>query len=409
MAQDTAVEVSHVSKKFAKDLGCLMKYGFMDISKNILGLNTHSEKLRKGEFWAVNDVSFKLKRGETLGIIGPNGSGKTTILKMLNGILALDKGEIKVKGKVGALIEIGAGFHPLLTGRENIYVNGSILGMSKKEIDKKFDKIIEFAEIGDFLDAPVRTYSSGMFVRLGFSVAAHCEPDILLIDEVLAVGDLAFALKCHRKMSEFRQGGGTVVMVSQNMQAIRNMCKKALWLDGGKVKEIGEVHNVCDSYEAEIIVDEKNGAQTRGHRLHYDPKVEIAKVEFLNRSNRRCVNYKIGDSLKLRIHFSCQRMVKQPIFAVSIFNSEGLLVSSNYSHFDGYNITQIFGIGYIDFFLSKLAFKPSKYICTVSLSEKEVSNVLDVHRKSYLFTVTGNSTNYGFVNPFPKWYLKGEI
>jgi len=253
MDKNTVIEVNNVSKKFSKDLSHLMKYGFADISKNILGLSTHSEKLRKGEFWAVDDVSFKLKKGETLGIIGPNGSGKTTILKMINGILVPDKGRIKIKGKTGGLIEIGAGFHPLLTGRENIYVNGAILGMSKKEIDEKFDEIVEFAEIGDFLDAPVRTYSSGMFVRLGFSVAAHCKPDILLVDEVLAVGDLAFLLKCHRKMSEFRQNGGTVVLVSHNMQIIRNICKRVAWLYKGQIREFGEVHKTCDLYEKDIL------------------------------------------------------------------------------------------------------------------------------------------------------------
>ncbi|GAH76747.1 unnamed protein product, partial [marine sediment metagenome] len=168
-----------------------------------------------------------------LEIKKPFGSGKTTLLKLLNGIFWPDKGKISVKGRVGALIQVGAGFHPLLTGRENVYINAAILGMTKKEVDEKFDSIVEFADIGDFIDAPVKYYSSGMFVRLGFAVAVHCELDILLVDEVLAVGDLAFALKCHRKMSEFRLNGGTVVIVSHNMQAIRNMCKKVLWINNG--------------------------------------------------------------------------------------------------------------------------------------------------------------------------------
>jgi ABC-type polysaccharide/polyol phosphate transport system ATPase subunit len=389
-----------------------MRYGMHDIGRNLLRMGTKPDKLRKDEFWAVDDVSFELHRGETLGIIGPNGSGKSTILKMLNGIFMPDKGKIEINGGVGALIEVGAGFHPMLSGRENIYVNGAILGMSKEDMDEKFDDIVEFADIGDFIDTPVKHYSSGMYVRLGFAVAVHCEPDILLVDEVLAVGDLAFALKCHRKMSEFRQSGGTVVMVTHNMQAIRNMCKNALWVNSGKIKEIGEVQHVCDLYEADVIANKKSGYDTMGSQLHYDPKVKISKVEFLDNNDQICTNFKVGDYFKLRIHFDCTRIVKNPIFTVAIFSSEGLLVSGNYSNFDGYISAQIFGAGYIDFCINKLAFKSSKYICSVTFAEEEVSNILVWHEKCYVFTVAGNSTNYGLTNPFPKWSLKcnkGEV
>jgi len=185
-----AIKVESVSKKYFKSPKRSMLYGVKDIARNTFGLSSHSDELRKDEFWAVDEVSFEVKKGETLGMIGPNGSGKTTMLKMLNGIFWPDKGKIAVKGRVGALIEVGAGFHPLLTGRENVYINAAILGMTKKETDKKFDDIIKFADIGDFLDVPVKHYSSGMFVCLGFAVAVHCEPEILLVDEVLAVGDL---------------------------------------------------------------------------------------------------------------------------------------------------------------------------------------------------------------------------
>ena len=407
MNNDIVIKVKNASKKYCKSLKESMLYGVKDIARNTLGLSSHSDRLRKSEFWAVDDVSFEVKKGETLGIIGPNGAGKTTILKMLNGIFWPDKGKIAVKGKVGALIAVGAGFHPMLTGRENIYINGAILGMAKEEIDEKFDDIVGFADIGDFLNTPVKYYSSGMFVRLGFAVAVHCEPDILLVDEVLAVGDLAFSLKCHRKMSEFRQSGGTVVMVSHNLQAIRNMCKKALWLNGGKIKEIGEIHRVCDLYETNIVMNEKSDCSMRGRQLHYDPAAKISKVEFLDNNGRICTNYKVGDYFKLRIHFACRRIVKNPIFTVSIFNLEGLTVSSNYSNFDDYKFPQISGGGYIDFCLKKLAFKPSKYICSITFAEEEVSNVLDWHDRCYVFTVAGrSSTNYGLINPFPKWSLK---
>ena len=178
---ETVMRVENAGKKFSKSLKHMMFYGVQDIARNIIGKNALTENIRTGEFWAVDDVSFELKKGDTLGIIGPNGSGKTTLLKMLNGIFMPDRGIIEVNGNVGALIQVGAGFHPMLTGRENIYVNGSILGMKKTEIDKKFDSMVDFADIGDFLDAPVKHYSSGMYVRLGFSIASSSR-DITFIE-----------------------------------------------------------------------------------------------------------------------------------------------------------------------------------------------------------------------------------
>lgn len=207
----------------------------MDIGKNLLGLRSHSERLRKDEFWALDGISFEVKRGEILGIIGPNGSGKTTLLKLLNGIFWPDKGKITIRGKVGALIEVGAGFHPMLTGRENIYVNAAILGMTKKEVDKKFDEIVEFADIGDFIDTPVKYYSSGMFVRLGFAVAVYCEPDILLVDEVLAVGDENFQRKCMQHIGQLVKNGTSVLLISHNMHLVGRICLNCLLLINGKL------------------------------------------------------------------------------------------------------------------------------------------------------------------------------
>lgn len=234
MPDDIVLRADHVSKKFCRTLKHVMIYGAKDIASNMVGLSSHSERLRNGEFWAVDDVSFELRWGETLGLIGPNGSGKSTMLKMINGIFMPDKGSIEIKGRVGALIEVGAGLHPMLTGRENIYVNGAILGMSKKEIDRKFDEIVDFADIGDFIDAPVKHYSSGMHVRLGFAIAAHCEPDILLVDEVLAVGDISFQNKCLNRISElFKSGNTTIIFVSHDMNAVRLLCNRCLVLNNG--------------------------------------------------------------------------------------------------------------------------------------------------------------------------------
>lgn len=240
MNQEVIVKIENVSKKYCKSLKKSMFYGLKDIARNTIGLSSHSDELRKNEFWAVDDVSFEVKKGETLGIIGPNGAGKTTLLKMINGIFWPDKGKITVKGKVSALIQVGAGFHPLLTGRENVYINAAILGTTKKEVDRIFDDIVEFADIGDFIDAPVKFYSSGMFVRLGFAVAIYCKPDILLVDEVLAVGDLKFRIKCYRKIDEIRENAA-VVLVSHSLENIGRICTKTLVLAEGKIIHYGDV------------------------------------------------------------------------------------------------------------------------------------------------------------------------
>jgi lipopolysaccharide transport system ATP-binding protein len=234
-----------------------MWYGFRDILRDTAGLRTKSGRLRQKEFWAVDDVSFELKRGETLGLIGPNGAGKTTLLKMLNGIVIPDKGNIRIKGRVGALIQLGAGFHPQLTGRENIYINGAILGMGKREIDKKFDAIVEFADIGDFLDTPVKHYSSGMFVRLGFAVAVHCEPDILLVDEVLAVGDTGFQTKCFNEIGELKENGTIAILVSHNMHVVSTFTQKVILLNNAKPKYFNNVADGVKEY-TKLFISEKD-------------------------------------------------------------------------------------------------------------------------------------------------------
>jgi lipopolysaccharide transport system ATP-binding protein len=248
MADEPALQIDHVWKKYCKTLKQSMLYGLKDICRNAVNMSSRSDVLRKDEFWAVNDVSFDVGRGETLGIVGPNGSGKTTLLKMLNGIFWPDKGKITVRGRAGALIEVGAGFHPMLTGRENIYVNAAILGMSKAETQAKFDSIVEFADIGDFLDTPVKHYSSGMFVRLGFAVAVHCDPDILLVDEVLAVGDEGFQNKCFNKIGQLREQGMTTVLVSHNMTAISNFADKVILMDKGTAHHFTNVADGVKTY-----------------------------------------------------------------------------------------------------------------------------------------------------------------
>ena len=245
---DLFIKTDGVSKKFCKSLKHSMLYGLQDITRNMFGRPNDGTNLRLNEFWAVNNVSFELKRGECLGLIGPNGSGKSTLLKMLNGIIMPDKGRIEIKGKVGALIEVGAGFHPMLSGRENIYVNGAILGLSKQKIISKFDEIVDFAEIEDFLDTPVKHYSSGMYVRLGFAIAAQMELDILLIDEVLAVGDEGFQTKCLNKIGELKKNGVAIVFVSHNMHTVSTFTNRVIVMENSTHREFSNVSEGINAY-----------------------------------------------------------------------------------------------------------------------------------------------------------------
>ncbi len=232
---ETLIKAEHVSKKFCRDLKTSLWYGMKDITGELMGKEKKNQTLRDKEFWSVDDISFEVKRGECLGLIGRNGAGKSTLLKMLNGLIKPDRGRIEMHGRVGALIELGAGFNPILTGRENIFNNAAILGFTRSETRNKLDSIIEFSELSDFIDTPVQNYSSGMKIRLGFAIATHMEPDILLLDEVLAVGDMGFTLKCYNKMDELLQKTA-MVFVSHSMPQISRMCSQVMVLKAGKIE-----------------------------------------------------------------------------------------------------------------------------------------------------------------------------
>jgi lipopolysaccharide transport system ATP-binding protein len=249
MKKDILVRAEGVSKKFCRDLKRSLWYGVTDTFGDLIGRDGSSDQLRPDEFWALHDVSFELRRGECLGLIGRNGAGKTTLLKMLNGLVKPDSGRIEMHGRVGALIALGAGFNPILTGRENIYVNGAVLGLSRQEINRKLDDIIDFAEIDKFIDAPVQSYSSGMQVRLGFAIATALEPDVILLDEVLAVGDSAFRSKCFDRIGKILTEAA-VIFVSHSESQIYRICNEALLLAGGTVVDRGTPETVLTTYRA---------------------------------------------------------------------------------------------------------------------------------------------------------------
>lgn len=279
-------------------------------AKQVAGLET------KEEFWALKDVSFNVNKGEVIGIIGSNGAGKSTLLKILSQITPPTTGEIKIRGRVGSLLEVGTGFHPELSGRENIFLNGAILGMSKKEIIDKFDAIVEFSGIEKFLDTPVKHYSSGMYVRLAFSVAAHMEPDILIIDEVLAVGDFEFQKKCLGKMDQItKQDQRTIIFVSHNMTAVQNLCHRTIVLKKGQVKFIGKTKEAIDYYTKKDNLIEKNDSPI--NHKHSTDDISIESYQIL-KNDRPAEIFSFGDSLTLKIKINARGKYNKVAFEVLI-------------------------------------------------------------------------------------------
>jgi len=293
---EVLVEVTGLSKKFCKELKTSLWYGVKDLVAGYSG-NKSKRELRPKEFWAVKDISFTLRRGECLGLIGHNGAGKSTLLKILNGLINPDSGKVTMKGRVGALIELGAGFNPVLSGRENIYNSGAVLGFTRKEIDEKLEYIIDFAELHEFIDMPVRNYSSGMKVRLGFAVAAQMEPDVLIIDEVLAVGDLGFTLKCFKTIDTILPNTA-IIFVSHSMPMISRICNQIILMDRGQPKFQGEdVSKAIDLYYARFSSNDSNV-------VFSDGSVEIEKITILNKpifESRPQVNWKEDLTIQLII------------------------------------------------------------------------------------------------------------
>jgi lipopolysaccharide transport system ATP-binding protein len=262
---DVAIEVNGLGKRYQINVD---QAGYMLLTERITErLKSLGRRQKTQEFWALRDVDFEVKRGETMGIVGHNGAGKSTLLKVLSRITPPTEGEARLRGRVGALLEVGTGFHPELTGRENVFLNGAILDMRRQEIQKRFDEIVEFADVGPFIDTPVKRYSSGMQMRLAFSVAAHLEPEILIIDEVLSVGDLAFQEKCLGRMETAAGEGRTVVFISHNLASVRGLCDRAIMLSGGRIVASGDASDVVDTYVSDMLAESQTSLRDRENRV----------------------------------------------------------------------------------------------------------------------------------------------
>lgn len=300
------VKVENVSKKFCRSLKRSLWYGMKDLGKEILGKRHGGNgELRPNEFWAVKDVSFELRRGECLGLVGSNGAGKTTLLRMLNGLIKPDNGRIEIRGQVGALIALGAGFNPILTGRENIYVNASILGLSNREINEKLDRIIDFADIGEFIDAPVQSYSSGMAVRLGFAVASVLDPDVLILDEVLSVGDMNFQAKCFNALSSLRKKGTAFILVSHYMPIIAQQSTSVLYLRSGYNEFCGNPSEAISRYTADIAEKtlKENSNSIFSREEFKTNKINIETIDFLDMHGNKVHIVNTGDDFYFSIKY----------------------------------------------------------------------------------------------------------
>ena len=427
------IKFSNVSKRFT--LHHERAQSFQDLVVSLFGLRTLSKRgvalprPTKEAFWALQDVSFGIYAGEVVGIIGENGSGKSTTLKLISRILEPTSGSVSVKGKVSALLELGTGFHPELSGRENIFLNGSLLGMSRKEMADRYDEIVDFAEIGEFIDTPIKHYSSGMVMRLGFAVSIHVDPDILLTDEVLAVGDEAFQRKCLDYISTLRRRGVTIIFVSHALEAVRSLCRRVIWLDHGKMIADGPAGEVIDRYltyenarhadrvrtgspgdtrphlaapqpmevklEPEAQEEEQEKEETEPASLIPDTPgsrwtsgdIQITGVTFIDGQGAETSLFHTGQPLTIRIRYHAAKRLEKPVFGLALYTENGTHINGPNTLFSGLDIAAIDGTGSVDYRLDELPLLTGRYTVTVAFTGPDTTDIYDHQHQAYSFVV----------------------
>ena len=371
-----AIAVDHVSKRYRL---------YHERNQSLKVALLRRGRMKYEEFWALKDVSLEIPTGETFGLIGENGSGKSTLLKCMARILRPDQGSIRVKGKVSALLELGAGFHPELSGRENVFLNGSILGLSKRELDKRFDEIVAFAGLERFIDTPVKNYSSGMYVRLGFSVAINVDPDVLLVDEVLAVGDEQFQRKCNEKFAELKAAGKTLVIVSHGLSAVRNLCDHVAWLEHGVLKQVGGA-GVVDSYVGVAHQDRQTSPDGYGSRWG-SGEARIERIELLDDDSVPTTKVRTGDKVTFRFHYNIPDVLERPVFGMAVYTLEGVLVTGPNLREGGSVPERLQGRGYVDLEVPRLLLLPGTYDISASLTDYSFLHPYDHRHRATRFDV----------------------
>jgi lipopolysaccharide transport system ATP-binding protein len=373
-----SIEIQALSKRYR--IGALqsrrtLREDLVEFAKHPLGRRSSETD----SIWALKDVSFDVDEGEVVGIIGRNGAGKSTLLKVLSRITFPTSGNVNVKGRVASLLEVGTGFHEELTGRENVYLNGSILGMRKRQVEERFDAIVAFAGVEQFIDTQIKRYSSGMRLRLGFAVAAHLDPDVLIVDEVLAVGDAGFQKKCLDAMEGLRSGGRTVLFVSHNLAAVENLCSRGVWLDGGKVRMDAGAKDVILAYMASFAGGPTSGSTLMNSENRLGSgEIQYTKIEFLSPDGTPCAVTRSGDNFVIRFHYRAKKTVRYPSFGFRLFTELGTLVTETGNVVQGTDVPRVDpGEGYIDVQIDDLNLLPARYWLSLWITEPPGTPVYD--------------------------------
>lgn len=359
--------------------------------ETIISIFSRRSRHPKQDLWAVRDLSFDVYPGQALGIIGRNGSGKSTILKLIARILRPTSGQVLVRGRISALLELGAGFHPDLTGRENISLNASVLGLTEEEVERSFDSIVEFSELGEFIDMPVKHYSSGMYMRLGFSVAIHVDPTVLIIDEILAVGDQAFQMKCIDRIHEMKRQGVTIIIISHNLNIIRRLCSHLIWLEHGEMKASGLSQEVASQYKEssnksvgqQLALESQEGS----FRRWGSQEIELTSVRILNAAGEEKSIFHTGDEMTIEMVYIAHQPIREPEFGLAIVRQDGLNISGPNTQMDGIETGLVEGPGIIRYRIEELPLLPARYQITAAIHDGRLMKAYDYHDHAYPFRV----------------------
>ena len=356
-------------------------------------LRLFGNQLETVDFWGLKEVTFEIGKGEVMGVVGVNGSGKSTLLKVLGGVLKPDRGSIKTRGRICPLLEVGTGFESGLSGGDNIFLNGAVLGIRKKEIKARYNRIVEFAGLEDFIDSPLKHYSTGMKMRLGFSIAMNADPEILLVDEVLAVGDASFQKKCIDCISELRSQGVTILFVSHSLDTVKHLCTSAIWLDQGEIKKNGMVDDVVAAYLKETDRRDKELMEKKRElpevRQREPAKVaEIDYVEFLDKCHNPVETYHPLDEMIVAIHFNAHEKITDPIFGVGVHRADGVHIFGPNTGECEYRIDYIEGVGIMEFRIPSLRLLSGVYFMTVGLFDSSHIHAYDYRDRAFRFEVT---------------------
>jgi ABC-type polysaccharide/polyol phosphate transport system ATPase subunit len=435
------IDVQHVSKIYRR---YAYRRQFSTLKSALLKGSLASELRPNESFAALQDVSLAVRAGWTFGIIGRNGSGKSTLLKLIAGITKPTFGDVRVTGRVSALIELGAGFHPEISGRENVFINGVMLGLTRKEIARRFDEIVQFAELQDFIDAPVKTYSSGMYMRLGFAVAVHVDPDILLVDEVLAVGDEGFSLKCLDKFADFKRRGKTILLVTHGLGLVERFCDEALWLDGGRVRALGYPTRVVHAYLADVEQAEEHHLAAEDEKIRQAASAEasdagpvpyqdhpltieaplqdmfraaqgrwgsghvkIVGVSLVGDGGTAHVFHN-GERMAIRLRVSAAQATDDFVFGISIFNAEGICCYGTNTEIEELRPECLSGEGEVIFTIDSLDLVEGTYKLDVAVHKRD-GYPYDYHRLLYTFRVKSRTKDVGIYRPRHGWTFTSNI